>query len=230
MPDLSWRIASAADPISFRSAASKAGFQFMPSQPGADFLRGTLTPSGNIPDDPLPGLLGLPLLSCAELGIERFRQWPHTPLLTLIISTATAFACDPGTAFARALARLDKVAAARQEDLRLCLHEAIANGVLHGNLEIAGGKARSPEQFLEHARLLERRLTDPVLTQRPIEIGADNDGRILTVWVADRGDGFEQRAEGGRGLDLIGDHCDKYWHENGGNRIVMQFLAGDRTP
>ncbi len=71
--------------------------------------------------------------------------------------------------------------------MRLALHEALANGLVHGNLEIESDPDLTPTTFLEHAAVLESRLASPDYGRRPIELTAVLKGPVLEITVRDSG-------------------------------------------
>jgi anti-sigma regulatory factor (Ser/Thr protein kinase) len=219
-----WLVASHGETALFRQSAERAGFQCHPlAPPNGAGLR--LTVGAAVAADPLPALLALPLHLCVEAGLEPAVTPPDADPLALLVSSRTAFTADPGTAFATALLNRGLITAHRMEAIRLCLHEAIANAVIHGNFGIAGGDATSPRQFLEDAARLEQRLADPRFAARPIVIAAAWDDDVLSLRVSDVGAGFTAAAArpGHRGLTLILANSQRCWHEDGGRVIVMQF-------
>jgi hypothetical protein len=225
-----WLVDSHGDAALLRRTAERAGFHCHRLAAAPTGSRAHLTLAATTAGaDPLPSLLALPVRHCVEAGLQPNGGPPDGDGLALLVSSRTAFTADPGTAFAGALVNRGLIAAARLDAIRLCLHEAIANAVIHGNFAIAGGDATSPRQFLEDSERLEQRLADPHFAARPIAIAADWDERVLSLRVKDVGAGFVagDSRPGHRGLMLIRANSQRSWHEDGGRAIVMQFARDD---
>ncbi len=118
-----------------------------------------------------------------------------------------------------------------RETVRLALHEALMNAIVHGNLEVPGD-AREVGNWEAYEALVAAAEDDPVLSRRPVMLKLKRrDGRIRMM-VKDDGAGFspdpmplllDDAVEfgQGRGLMLIR-HCvdSVHWNESG-NQIEM---------
>jgi anti-sigma regulatory factor (Ser/Thr protein kinase) len=108
--------------------------------------------------------------------------------------------------------------------VRLCLHEALYNAALHGNLEI---------DDLHHAGLnqkIEARLSDPVLEARPVFVTCHPQEGVLDIAVRDFGPPaalmIEGEIEGIRGLALIQQLTQKVTFDAQRKELVMHFFLG----
>ncbi len=172
--------------------------------------------------------------ACVEAGTEDFIE--HIDgILVLGLTTASAFSTDAGTILADLLIERGLIDEARRSDLRLALHEALANGLLHGNLELHSHNAQTPAAFLENAALLESRLASPDYARRPIAIAISLNPSFVEIAITDSGKGYSpeflsappsDRSAGdrvGHGLMLLARHSDGLRFEAGGRRVILSF-------
>lgn len=114
--------------------------------------------------------------------------------------------------------------------MSLCLHEALANAVIHGNLEIPSElKNESPEAF---EQLVQEREAQPEFADRPVRIRCTITPAELRFEIQDQGAGFDPKANSaelhpmkmlltGRGLLIITASMDQvFWNETG-NCVTM---------
>lgn len=125
---------------------------------------------------------------------------------------------------------------ARSEDILFCLHEALANAILHGSLDVGMTPTGGPEQFSAFSAALTAALDDPARVGQHVGVCVDVSDRALTLSVRDSGKGYTpaqpsaQPSTGadddksGRGLMLIRDLADTVVVSDGGRRIVMGFI------
>jgi CheY-like chemotaxis protein/anti-sigma regulatory factor (Ser/Thr protein kinase) len=114
-------------------------------------------------------------------------------------------------------------------NIGLCLHEAMVNAVIHGNLEIPSSlKDESPDAF---EQLLRKREADPRYAERRVDIRCEVTTEQLSFEIRDEGQGFEPKTlqfsdpalmiPSGRGILIITAFMDKVsWNESG-NRMTM---------
>jgi anti-sigma regulatory factor (Ser/Thr protein kinase) len=188
-------------------------------------------PAGNL----LPLILDLPIDTCVEVGAESFIDDGATDFV-LVLTTANAFATDPGTAFADALITRGLVSGSRRNDLRIALHEGLANALLHGNLEIKSHPSQTPDEFLEQAADQERRLATPKYGRRPIAMTATVKDATVEIGIRDDGNGFAATSVptvntnrmGGHGLALMAKHSDGIRYELDGRRVILTYQADQK--
>ena len=114
-------------------------------------------------------------------------------------------------------------------NIGFCLHEALANAIIHGNLDISSSlKNDSPEEF---ERLLNEREALPEYADRKILIHCTATASQIKIEIQDEGRGFDQQTldisdptkmlPSGRGILIITAlMTDVFWNESG-NRITM---------
>ena len=117
--------------------------------------------------------------------------------------------------------------------VKLALHEALTNAVVHGNLELQSSlKEEGDDTFF---RAMEERLADPRLAGRMVTVEADSDGNTYRWSITDQGPGFdlnsvdsilkpdpsEEVRPCGRGLALIQACVDEMHFEMGGCRVIL---------
>ncbi len=137
-----------------------------------------------------------------------------------LIATVDSFLQDRIKLFCQ-LHKIDELS------ISLCLHEALVNAVIHGNLEIESAlKDKSPEQF-EH--IWKEREALPEFADKTVTIQCQITTEHLKFEIEDQGKGFDPQAirnsdplgSHGRGIRIIRAIMDEvFWNETG-NRITM---------
>ncbi|MGQ9372035.1 ATP-binding protein, partial [Azospirillum sp. A39] len=130
---------------------------------------------------------------------------------------------------AAALAARHPPAGPRGGDLELALHEAVANAIIHGNLQVESVQDAGVAALDRFSAALAARLADPAFAGRRVVVRAWLEARGVVVEVADDGAGFtappprHPAAAAGRGLALIGAVASAHELLDGGRRIRMRF-------
>jgi anti-sigma regulatory factor (Ser/Thr protein kinase) len=121
----------------------------------------------------------------------------------------------------------------RSSKLLLALQEALANAVIHGNLELSSElKERDDSSFAE---ALAQRAADPTLSSRLVEVLVEYDGRRCCWIITDQGKGFDvdavmRRLESddpevllasGRGILIMRSFLDGVKYQNDGRRLIL---------
>lgn len=121
----------------------------------------------------------------------------------------------------------------RSGKLMVALHEAIANAVIHGNLEVSSElKEQSPDAF---AAALASRAADRSYASRTVEIVIDYDGDLCHWVITDQGKGFDVERvlarclsddpqvtlASGRGILMMKSLLDDVRYELSGRRCVL---------
>jgi len=169
---------------------------------------------------PLPTRPNLP----AQVVAERFQL--HLPSLPHWI--------EAGAEFLRQKAVLcGACGESRSGKLLVAMHEALANAVIHGNLEISSQlKEEGDDAF---ARALAQRSADAGFNERMVEIDVDYDGQRCQWTITDEGKGFdvekvlarclsddpEVLLASGRGILMMRSFLDEVRFEKEGRRLVM---------
>jgi len=156
----------------------------------------------------------------------------------LCLSTATAYRVEPAAAIAASLADCGLCSEALIWRIEVALSEALANALLHGNLEANKFLRSSSEAYADYADHLDNRLHDDSFASRSVCIFARINAGWLTLEVVDEGHGFEKTRRGhpatadiddpfglpsGRGLLVTSAMADRIRHRNGGRRLDLGF-------
>lgn len=139
----------------------------------------------------------------------------------------------------RDLCALGLASPAERESVRLSLHEAILNAVIHGNLGIASELRADPARF--DAEVAARR-ADPEHGGRKVLVGVRADARSGEWTVEDEGEGFDPGTladptdpesllrVSGRGLLIIRLTMSEVEWNGAGNRIRMVWRKPEAEP
>ena len=109
----------------------------------------------------------------------------------LSVATATAFSIQVAPLVVAVLARRGVLAVDKRSVVELCLQEAVANAIIHGNLGISSTAKDHPEGYRVFSQLVNGRLGDPELRERRIEVFVRWTGLVLDISVSDQGSGFD---------------------------------------
>lgn len=109
----------------------------------------------------------------------------------LSLTTRTAFGAQCALLVCDALAHRGVLGDARRSAVELCLHEAVANAIVHGNLEIASSAKDKPDGYRVFSQLVGERLRDPAMADRRTDIFARWRDSALVIAVSDQGSGFD---------------------------------------
>lgn len=161
-------------------------------------------------------------------------DWLREPdRLHLSISTVTCFGLDVAPVLCRRLVQLGWLGDNRRPDLEICLHEAVSNAVIHGNLGIASGPAGDAQAFDDFYRQVKERLADRVRALRRVTVEAVWTGDELVLSITDEGlghpgvaketDPADGLAKSGRGLSIMGQLADHVGFSDAGRRIHLHF-------
>lgn len=156
--------------------------------------------------------------------------------VTLNLTSRTAYGQANAEHFCELLSRHIELDESRQPELLIVLQEAIANAILHGNLQIETAERDEGFKGLERQyQALEERLTHPSLGNRRVEIHADRQGDELTISVINEGPGYVApnpppplSGPPRRGMELIRSLTNRIEIEQGGrclNLFLVDFLA-----
>ena len=155
--------------------------------------------------------------------------------LQMAIPSRSEFIPSALSCFQEMLTSLCRVYHLNYQKLRLCLHEASTNAIIHGNLEMDSSlKEHSFEAF---DTLLKERQSSPEFFQRQVTVLCRFSAERIEFEIADEGAGFDPsqlpdfedpmrlKMISGRGLLLIQSFMDAVTWNASGNRITMvKFL------
>ena len=163
---------------------------------------------------------------------EAKNQLEHT--LGFLLTCPVIFSCDVARIFTEALSTRLQFSSARYSKIHLALHEALVNGLIHGNLQLGSELRQSARDFVEYSRLLNERLNDPAYAQKSVSIWATWNDKKLEIKIRDEGAGYavapvmqrktELKAKTGRGLRLIAGTADSCTIEDYGREITLSFM------
>jgi anti-sigma regulatory factor (Ser/Thr protein kinase) len=181
-----------------------------------------------------PPNLGVMSIEAAEAApelMEAARRATQQGGYVVLLTAANAWRLDLANTLIEAAVRRWPDLTERRDSLRLALHEAVVNALLHGCLRVPPHLRDTPEGWVKHSQEIEAALADPERGSRPVLVTlvAGSDGWVAQV--ADRGPGFvapqDQEAAAvppaelhvlarGRGLAMIRAACDRVvWHDDG---------------
>ena len=149
--------------------------------------------------------------------------------MAVSLGTEAAYRADPARAVGDGLAERLGLGEGTHGTLTLALQEAVANGILHGNLEIHGSSRETLTDFDAFSGEIETRLADPAHSGRRLDILARWPAGVVELTVVDQGRGYQPNAEvtagrSGRGLKLISEMAASVAVTGGGRCITMRFF------
>ncbi|MDY0092737.1 MAG: response regulator [Candidatus Vecturithrix sp.] len=118
-------------------------------------------------------------------------------------------------------------------NIGLCLHEALVNAIIHGNLEISSAiKNENPEKF---ELLVKEREASPEYAEREVIIRCEITAEQVTFEIQDEGKGFDPNMlrfsdplhiiPTGRGIFIITSFMDQvFWNEKGNIITMIKYL------
>lgn len=150
------------------------------------------------------------------------------------LTTKTAYKHSPCSVICKALEARGWLLASQHEDVLLALQEAMANAVIHGNLELAsptGGGAI----IREYWDVLRVRLEQDEFNQRRITIVVQMQDATLVIALSDQGPGFDKTIRfgkgygelSGRGESLMTTLASTVDWADGGRKVILTFAVSD---
>lgn len=171
---------------------------------------------------------------------SRFEELPHS--FSFLLTCPVIYNCDVARIFVNALNQRINLTGDRAAGIHLALHEAIVNGLIHGNLDISSEYRQSARLFMEYGRILSERLNDPAYARKSLSISAAWDNTKLRLKIRDEGagyvirDNFYNRSlsnvknKTGRGLLFIAGIADSCTIDDFGREMNLTFdLKEDYT-
>jgi anti-sigma regulatory factor (Ser/Thr protein kinase) len=153
--------------------------------------------------------------------------------MQLSLSAATAYDSNIARIFCQALAERTAQPKCDWPMLQIAVHEALANAVIHGSLEVGSFSRSSPEEFETYNNEICTRLDDKSFTQRRVTLSARWDKDEIEIRVQDQGPGFTLDGQAGaanefaseRGLGIIHEAADSVQIQDGGRRVIFTFAC-----
>lgn len=182
----------------------------------------------------LGDLLHPPVRLCMD------RSLAHGPVraprtgLTLQLTTRAAARLNVSGAFVTALAMRQPWIEARFHEVDTAVQEALANAVMHGNLQLDSNLRSDLAGLTEFARLMEDRLADPAYGLLAVTLSARWTSESLFVAVRNENNGFSPPYQGtnqfspsryGQGLTIIRSVSSAIRFADHGRCIAMRFAA-----
>lgn len=196
-------------------------------------------------DNTVLGAFATPFAAIIEVVPERLRQDPPEHLVLAsgqrqvlaALTTATAYRLPLASLFCEALCQARIIDEDAKGGVLLALQEAVANGVIHGNLEMHSPR-RASENMRAYWAEIRSRLADPAKGQRLISVDARVRDGLLIIAVTDEGRGFnpdqiQQRdptRPHGKGLRLIHQLTLSSEVALGGRQHVLTFSRRGTAP
>lgn len=146
----------------------------------------------------------------------------------LSLTTASAYDTQVALHFTRWISHKIKIDDNLLSNLELCLQEAMANGLIHGNMGI---DKTLPDNFHDlgaYGEKVRNKLSDDTYGQLRVEISARWDDDFIDISVVDHGAGFNttdpiQKSVTGLGLSLIRGMVKSLDITENGRKIIMRF-------
>ena len=161
---------------------------------------------------------------------KQFMDLPHFyECIEICIYSQTQFITTAGAFLQSRVKPFCQLHKINVRNIGLCLHEALVNAIIHGNLEISSTiKNENPEKF---EILIKEREVDPAYAERKVVIRCEITSDHLTFEIQDEGKGFDPGTlrfsdplhiiPTGRGIFIITSFMDKVFWNAEGNMITM---------
>lgn len=194
---------------------------------------------------PGKGVLTIEATEQAPALVEHARAVANADGLVLLLTAATAWRLDVADVLVIEATRRWPDVVPRRDSLRLALHEALVNALLHGCLQVPPNLRDDTEGWLEHSRVVDEALIDPSRGSRPVLVTMAAVEEGWEVAVVDTGSGFDPPPESptdgvaplvstlsarGRGVALMRAVCDRVvWHD-GGRAVHLTIKPPPKDP
>lgn len=174
--------------------------------------------------------------SAVVAALEAEESWPLAAGargVFLSLGTRTAYGIHLAALLADALVARGVIGADMRSGVELCLQEAIANAIIHGNLGISSASKDTTSGHCAFSQLVNERLNCPIHGQRRVMVHLVWDPVRLSIRVIDQGAGFDPdsvpparpggRARSGRGLMFMRALAAEIALELGGRCTTLTF-------
>ncbi|SDE26760.1 ATP-binding protein [Rhodospira trueperi] len=182
------------------------------------------------------GVMTIEATESAPELMETARRATEQGGYVVLLTAASAWRLDLANTLIEAAVRRWPDLLERRDRLRLALHEAVVNALLHGCLRVPPHLRDTPEGWLKHSQEIEAALADPERGSRPVLVTlvAGSDGWVAQV--VDQGPGFAAPRDPtsdavipaalhvptrGRGLAMMRAACDRVVWLDGGRRVEL---------
>ncbi len=154
------------------------------------------------------------------------------PCLHVSLSTATCFSLDLAPYLCATMVARGWLSADRRADAEICVHEAVSNAIVHGNLDVHQGPSADAGAFDGFFRAVQTRLADRAHAARRVTVEAVADPDMLCITIRDEGRGHpghvltaveRLEAKSGRGIRIMGELADRVAFTEGGRAANLYF-------
>ena len=235
------QVTALAEKMNFKLWPSESA-PFMTTVPGQTFPKHLSVLADNITEEKLHLLFEMPIVNiidanCLQESIEDYYRHKKATnkgqSIGFILTCPVIYACDVAQIFTEALNKRLNFTPSRYGNIHLALHEALVNGLIHGNLQISSDLRQSAKDYVKYSQILKDRLTDPAYARKSISIWANWDAQKLEIKIRDEGAGYsisttmekkpDTKAKSGRGLKMIASTADSCTIEDFGREITLSF-------
>lgn len=234
-----------------RQIAKAAGLKLWPTTAQPKILNGKTDEmpvgvcvlAGEINNQKLTALLNLPIenildANALEKSIVQFLKKEKSVKLNqtlgVLLTGPVIYQCDIAQIFTEALRQRLNFSMGRFAGIHMALHEALVNGLTHGNLGLSSELRQTARDFMKYTKLLSARLKDPTFARKSLSIVATWNEQKLEIKIRDEGAGYTVQtdmqqmpsvsAKSGRGLRLIAGTADSCTIDDFGREITLSFL------
>lgn len=158
--------------------------------------------------------------------------------LSFLLTGPVVYQFDVAHLFTTALGDKFGLSASRLESIHLSLHEALVNGLIHGNLHLTSNMRQSVDSYRLYSDLLRKRLNTPSFARKAIDISAEWTESKMKITIRDEGMGYSLpeilkqapslKSKTGRGLRIIASAADSCTIDNYGREITLSFLKENK--
>ncbi|ANC90856.1 ATP-binding protein [Azospirillum humicireducens] len=159
-------------------------------------------------------------------------EHPRLPGFYLSLTTGSAYGLQCPVLVCDELVRRGALDPQRRSNVELCLHEAVANAIVHGNLGLSSAVKGEPGGYRRFSEMMRDRLGDPAVGRRRLDIFCRWTDHSIAIAVVDQGGGFDtelapattgNKARSGRGFVFMRTLASRVTVTDGGRCTVLQF-------
>lgn len=192
-------------------------------------------PSGVETSEAIKSILQLPYSLFIEIGQHDKREqllqnlWYGSPDMVVSLTTASCYTSNLAHSLTHNINSRFDLNDHNTMQIATCLHEAIMNSMLHGNLGMKSD-FRTLEDLCTYQTEIEQRLNIDIYKLLRINIRIWNKSNYLKIAVSDQGDGFsipdyiaDDTPPNGRGLMFINSLASSVWVGKDKHTLFMTF-------
>ncbi len=166
------------------------------------------------------------------------KEYTNKNGLGFLLTGPIIYRFDIAMVFASALRSRFPISDFRFDSIHLALHEALVNGLIHGNLHLTSGMRQSTNDYIAYGDLLRKRLSTPAFARKAIDISSEWTDDKMKIIIRDEGMGYSLseilknppsvKSKTGRGLRIIASAADSCTIDNYGREISLSFLKENK--